>query len=152
MSLQQTIEEKFLVAFKAKQAEEVSTLRMLKSALLNKKIEKRLAKEDALPDEEVIAMVKSEIKKRLDSIEAYTQGNRNDLAAKEQKEIEILSQFVPEQMSEEKLKELVAEVIKELGASNQSEFGKVMGAVMAKAKGQADGTAVAKAVKETLGK
>jgi len=148
--LQQDIAAKFLEAYKSKDEIRVSVLRLLKSALANKMIEKKMAKDAVLADEEVIAAIKSEVKKRQDSIESYKQGGREDLADKEAEEAKILSEFLPEQLSEEQVREIVKAAIAELGAG-AGDFGKVMGAAMAKTKGQSDGAVVSKLVKEELG-
>ena len=148
--LQKTISDKFLEAYKSKDEIRVSVLRLLKSALANKMIEKKMAKDAVLADEEVIAAIKSEVKKRQDSIESYKQGGREDLADKEAEEAKILSEFLPEQLSEEQVREIVKAAIAELGAG-AGDFGKVMGAAMAKTKGQSDGAVVSKLVKEELG-
>jgi len=150
--LQQQIEQAFLEAFKARDELKTSVLRMLKTSLMNKKIEKLIAKEDFLPDEEVIAVLKTEAKKRQDSIESYRQGGREELAQKEEAEIVIIKQFLPEQMSEDAVMVLTQEVIAEMGNPGSAGFGKIMGAVMAKAKGAADGAIVSKIVKEKLAK
>ena len=152
MALQPQIEQDFLNAFKGGDRFAVDTLRLLKAAVQNKKIEKLMAKEAVLPDEEMVGLIKSEIKKRQDSIDSYRQGNRNDLAEKEEAEIKILEKYLPEQLSEDKLIEIIKGVIGELGAASPADFGKVMGAVVARVKGQADGQAIAKIVKEELGK
>ncbi|MFA5047934.1 MAG: GatB/YqeY domain-containing protein [Patescibacteria group bacterium] len=149
MSLQQQIDETYLAAFKAKEEVAIATLRMLKAAVVNKKIEKKMAKDEALSDDDLVALVKSEVKKRQDSVVAYRAGNREDLAQKEQAEIEILSKFLPEQLPEEQVRIIVIEAIKETGSAD---FGKIMGLVMAKAKGKADGQTVSKLVKEELAK
>jgi len=128
----------------------VATLRMLKSAILNKKIEKLLAKEAELPDEEVLAVLKSEIKKRQDSLEIYRQGERVDLADRERAEAELLKKYLPAQLTEAAVRKTVKETIQELGASGAGEFGKVMPAVMSKIKGQADGAIISRLVKEEL--
>lgn len=148
--LEQQISQAFLEAYKAKDEKAVGTLRMIKSAILNKKIEKKMAKDDLLPDDDAMAVLKSEVKKRLDSIEAYKAGNRADLAAIEQGEVEIISKFLPEQLSEDKIRELVKEAIAEAGNPGPASFGKIMGLVVAKAKGAADGSVVSKIVKEEL--
>ena len=150
--LDQQISEAFMAAYKAKDEQTVSTLRLLKSAIANKKIEKLLAKEDLLPDAEVLAVLKSEVKKRQDSIASYQQGGRPELAAKEQIEIDLISKFLPAQMSEDQVRELAIKVIAEQGNPGPAGFGKIMGAVMAAAAGAADGTVVSKVVKEELGK
>ena len=147
--LQQDIAAKYLEAYKSKDEIRISVLRLLKSALANKMIEKKMAKDAVLADDEVIAAIKSEMKKRQDSVESYKQGGREDLAAKEAEEAKILAEFLPEQMSEDQVREIVKAVIAELGAV-AGDFGKVMGAVMARTKGQSDGTVVSKLVKEEL--
>ncbi|MFA4871484.1 MAG: GatB/YqeY domain-containing protein [Patescibacteria group bacterium] len=152
MTLQPQIEQDFLKALKRGDKSVVDTLRMLKAAVQNKKIEKLMAKEAALPDEEMVGLIKSEIKKRRDSIDSYRQGNRNDLADKEEAEIKILEKYLPEPLSEDKLIEIIKNVIGELGAAGPADFGKVMGAVVARVKGRADGQVVARLVKEELGK
>ena len=148
--LEQQVGQAFLEAYKAKDEKTVGTLRMIKAAILNKKIEKKMAKEDLLPDDDVIAVLKSEVKKRLDSVESYKAGNRADLAEIEQGEVEVISKFLPEQLSEDKVRELVKEVLAEAGNPGPSDFGKIMGLVVAKAKGAADGSVVSKIVKEEL--
>lgn len=148
--LEQQIGQAFLEAYKAKDEKTVGTLRMLKSAILNKKIEKMIAKESELPDDDVMAVLKSEVKKRLDSVESYKAGNRADLAEIEQGEVAIISKFLPEQLSEDKVRELVKSVLAEAGNPGPAGFGKIMGLVIAKAKGAADGSVVSKIVKEEL--
>jgi len=150
--LNKQIQEDLLSAMKAKDAVSVSVLRMLKSALENKKIEKKIAKDQDLPDADCVAVIKSELKKRKDSIDAYTEAKRNDLVEQEQAEAAILEKYLPEQMSEDQVVAIVQEVIKTTGAESPSDFGKVIGQVMAKTKGQADGQLVSKVVKEELNK
>lgn len=152
MSLAEKINQDFLTAFKAKQDTEVSVLRMLKASLTNKEIEKKLPKGDKLSDDDILAVIKSEIKKRKDSSLSYSQAGRNDLSEQEDKEVVILDKYLPEQMSEDEVKNIIIQVIKETGASGPADFGKVMGAVMVKTKNQADGQIVSKIVKEELGK
>lgn len=150
MSLQNQIDQNFLAAFKERRAEEVSTLRMLKAALANKKIEKKMAKDGVLSDEEILVVINSEIKKRRDSIEAYQDGGRDDLALKEKAEIVILEKFLPPAMSKEELQATIGRLAGEIGAEQPADFGKLMGAVMAAVKNQADGQLVAGLVKEFL--
>jgi len=149
MPLQKQIEADFLAAFKAGEKEIVETLRMLKSALINRKIEKSLAKEADLPDEEVVAMAQTEIKKRKDSIEAYSAGGRPDLAEKEAAEMKIIEKYLPAQLSEEEVSAAIQAIIAETGATAK-DFGKVMGLAMAKMKGQTDGQVVSALVKKLL--
>lgn len=150
--LESQINSAFMDAYKAKDDELVGTLRMLKSALLNKKIEKSMAKDEMLSDEDAIALLKSEAKKRADSMETYRSAGREELAAKEESEIAIIKKFLPEQMDEDAVRKLVQEAVAEAGNPGPSGFGKIMGSVIAKAKGAADGAIVSKIVKEELGK
>lgn len=124
----------------------VSTLRLLSNSLHNEKIDKQRE----LTEEEEISIVRRELKRREEAIEAYGKGGRQEAAEKERKEAEILKEFLPAQISEKELSELVNQVIEETGASGPQDFGKVMGAVMAKVAGRADGKAVAEAVKTRL--
>ena len=147
MSLIKDIDVAFLQAMKAKNEIELSVLRMLKSSLKNKAIE--LIKKE-LEEAEASAVVKSEIKKRKDSIEAYTQGARQDLADREQAELVVLEKFLPTQMAPELLAAKVKEIVAGLPEGERVDFGKVMKAVMAQLKGSADGAAVSAAVKAAL--
>lgn len=152
MTLEQQISQAFLEAYKAKNTQEISVLRMLKTALANKKIEKLISKDDFLPDIEALAVLKSELKKRLDSVSAYQSANKQESADQEQWEADFIAKFLPEQLSEEKIRELVKETLAELGNPPASDFGKVMSAVMTKANGSADGSIVSKLVKEEISK
>jgi len=149
-NLQDQIKKDLITSLKAKEESKVSVLRMLQSTIKNKEIE--LKKRDGLSDEEIGQLVISEIKKRNDSIESYKSGNRNDLVENEEKEIEILKKYMPEQMSEEEVGKIVEKVIADIGASSVADFGKVMGKMMAEVKGKADGNLVSKIVKEKLSK
>jgi len=133
----------------AKNELELLTLRMLTAALKNKRID--MGKEAVLSDEDVVTVIQAEIKKRKDSAEAYLAGNRTDLADKEKAEIAILAKYMPEQMSADELEKITQETITQLGASGMKDFGKVMGVVMSKVKGKADGNQVNVAVKKLLG-
>ena len=136
-------------AMKAGDATKRDTLRMLDSMIKNTEIEK-LKKEEGLNDEEVQAVIARAVKQRRDSVEQYKAGGREDLAEKESKEIEILSGYMPEQLGEDKIREIVKAVIAETGATSKADMGKVMGAAMGKLKGQADGNVVKKIVEEEL--
>lgn len=150
MVLQEKVEGDFLTAFKSKDEAKISVLRLLKAALVNRKIEKKMPKEEFLPDEEVVSVIKTEVKKRRDSVESYRLGGRNDLAGKEEGEIKILSQYLPEQLSSDQTMVFVKEAVEEVGAGSPADFGKVMAVVMKKTKGQADGQLVSSLVKEIL--
>jgi len=147
--LKQQIVEDMKQAMKAGDASKRDTLRMLDSMIKNTEIEK-LKKEEGLNDEEVQTVIAKAIKQRKDSVEQYEAGGRADLADKEKKEIEILSAYMPEQMSEEKVREIVKATLAEIGATSKAEMGKAMGPIMGKLKGQADGNLVRKIVEEEL--
>ncbi|PLX26994.1 hypothetical protein C0583_05385 [Candidatus Parcubacteria bacterium] len=142
------INEDIKLAMREKRADDLSTLRMLLTALKNKKIE--LGNKEELKDEEAMAVVKSEIKKRKDSIQAYNDGVRQDLADKEQAEIDILSKYMPEQMSEADVEKIVDEVISGIENASKANFGQIMGEVMKKTKGEADGGVVSAIVNKKL--
>lgn len=128
----------------------VSVLRLLISAIRNKEISLRSGDKVDLKDEQVAEVIKTEIKKRNDSIEIYRQGSREDLAGKEEKEKNILAKYLPPQMSDEELEKIVADVISSAGEVSEKDFGKIMGQAMTKTKGQADGNKVGAIVKKIL--
>lgn len=133
-------------ALKAGEKTRVSTLRFLLAEIHNRQIEKQAD----LVDEDVLAVVRQQAKQHRESIEAYRQGKRDDLVAKEQSELDILNTYLPRQMEGEALEKMVKDVIAGMGAVGPADFGKVMGAVMGKVKGQADGNQVAAVVKSKL--
>ncbi len=126
-----------------------SVLRMLISSIGYSEIQKGGAGYEAT-EEDVMQMIQSEAKKRRDSIEQYTSAHRPELAEKEEKELQLLQAYLPAQMSEEEIRTLVEEAIKQTGAAGAQDMGKVMGALMPKVKGKADGGLVSKIVKESL--
>ena len=164
MSLKERIQQNIYSSIKDRKELEVSVLRQLSAAILNKEKEKRykiskekpelsgneLEKESQLTDEETIEVLSSEIKKRKESILAFEKGNREDLVNKEKQELEILQKYLPEQLSEEEVKKLVKEAVEKVGAKEMKDMGKVMAELMPKVKGKADGSLVSKIVKESL--
>ena len=149
MGLKEKIESDFKKALENKESEKISVLRLLKAALKNREILLR-GKDKELDDNEITQVISREIKKRRESIAAFKKGNRLDLAEKEEKEIAILKEYLPEQLSDDKIKEIVKEKISEIGALGPSDFGKVMGVLMKELKGKADGAKVAEIVKKQL--
>ncbi len=137
MALKNQIQEELGTAMKAGDETKVSTLRMLKAAILKFEVSGK-EKTDAT-DEVILDIITKEIKQRRDSIEQFKAGNRFEMAEKEEKELEILMAYMPPQMSDDELKKIVIETIEETGASTDQGIGRVIGAVMAKVKGQADG-------------
>ena len=149
MSLQQQIDNDLKDAMKAKEAERLGVLRMLKAALKNVAIEKGGASA-VLDDAEAMAVVRKQVKQRQDSIEGFTKGGRPELAAKEQAEMEILNTYLPKAMSPEDLAALVKEAIAEAGATSKAQMGAVMKIASAKAAGRADGKALSLEVQRQL--
>ncbi|MBU2036470.1 GatB/YqeY domain-containing protein [Patescibacteria group bacterium] len=141
-----TITQKIGEALKAKQEIRLSTLRLLSSALNYEFI----AKQHKLDKEEEIVVVRKEAKKRKEAIEAYEKAGATDRAQKEQKELEILQEFLPPEMSEEELEKIVIETILKTNSSSISDMGKVIGIVMGKVKGTVEGSRVSLLVKEKL--
>ena len=114
--------------------------------LKNKEIDKK----EALTDEEVVSVLQKEVKKRKESIEAFTQGNRPELVRKEREELAVLDKYLPQEMKAEELEKIVQETVSQVGAEGAKDFGKVMGAVMGKVKGRIGGDRVAERVKKAL--
>jgi len=133
-------------AMKARDEIRLSTLKMLSSALNYEKI----AKQHDLNDEEEMVVVRREAKKRTDAIEVYNKAEAVDRAEKEAKELEVLKTFLPPDISDEDLAKIVEESITQIGAVAISDMGKVMGVVMSKTNGAADGKKVADLVKSKL--
>lgn len=149
MNLKQKIFEDLKAAMKAGEAEKRDVLRMLDSMIKNVEIEK-MKRESGLSDEETLEVIARAVKQRKDAVAQYESGSRPELAEKEKKEIEILMAYMPEQMGEDEVRKVVAEVIAQVGVASKSEIGKVMGPVMGRLKGKADGNLVKKIVEESL--
>jgi len=129
----------------------VNTVRLLLAAILLKEKEKKYkTKEETLIDEEVLEVIFSEAKKRKESILEFEKGGRDDLVAKEKAELEILQKYLPEQLSDEELRKIVKEAVEKVGAKDMKDIGKIMGQVMSKVKGKADGSRVNIIAKELL--
>ena len=149
MSFQAQIDQDLKVAMKAKQAERLGVIRMLKSALKNMAIEKG-GIDFVLDDATALGVVRKELKKRQDSIEGFEKGNRPDLAAKEKAEAEILAAYLPKALTQEEISTLVAAVITEVGATSKAQMGAVMKLANERAAGRADGKALSAAVAAQL--
>lgn len=145
----QKIQENLKQAQKAKKEQEVSVLRMLISEINNEAIAKK-KKEQGLSDEEIMEVIAKSVRARKDSIEAYKKGKREDLVKKEEQELAILQKYLPKQLSESEIGDLVEKTIKETGASSLADIGKVMGKVMVQVKGRAEGKLVSDVVKKKL--
>ena len=146
MSLKEQINEDMKSAMRAKEAERLGTIRLLLSAMKQKEVDERITLDDAA----VIAIVDKLIKQRKDSVAAYAQAQREDLADIERKEIVVLEAYLPQRMSAEKITAAVQALVAELGASGPGDMGKVMGAVKTRLAGKADMSLVSAAVKAAL--
>ncbi|MEK7075431.1 MAG: GatB/YqeY domain-containing protein [Patescibacteria group bacterium] len=143
--LKEQIDADLKAAMIAKDQTTLDTLRMLRARIKNEEI----AKGKDSTDEDIISILGSEVKKRKDSVTAYTQGNRLELAEKEQSEITVLQKYLPAQLSEQEVTQIITEAL--AGQTFQaSEFGKAMALVMPKLKGKADGSLISKILKEKL--
>lgn len=146
MTLQEQIEKDFLAAYKAKEDVRVAVLRMLKTALKNRQVELLRP----LTDQEVLEVIARQVKQRQESVEQFRQGGRQEMADREQAEMDQLKAYLPEQLSPEETAAAVDAAIAEAGATSVKEMGKVMQALMAKHKGRIDGKAAGELVKAKL--
>jgi uncharacterized protein len=146
-TLKRKAHEEMTAALKARERVRLGALRMLVAAITNR--EKELRRE--LSDDEVRDVAAKEVKKRLESIEAFESAGRLELAEKERAEREVLEPYAPEQLDEAAVDAMIDEALAATGATSLKEMGKVMGVVMGKAKGAVDGTVVQRKVRERLG-
>jgi uncharacterized protein len=146
MSLNEKLLNDLKEAMKAKDAARLSCLRMLKAALKNKQVEKR----EPLDEFEFQGVVSSLVRKSRESVEEFTKAGRLDLAEKEAAEIEILHEYLPEQLTAEQIEGTVRDIIAEMGASSNKDLGRVMKAAMARMAGQAQGNDVNAAARKLL--
>ena len=146
MKLIDQIHDDLKRSMKAKDGKRVSVLRFLLSSIKYREIEKK----DALDDEEVLAEIASSAKRRRESMEAFAEGGRMDLVEKEESELAILQEYLPEQLSPDEVRDVVQEVVRAVGATGASDFGKVMKELMPRLRGKADGKLVGEIVKEAL--
>lgn len=147
MSLLEKLKIDMVEAMKTKDKERLSVIRMVRASLQNEAI--RLGV-DELSKEDELTILSRELKQRNESMADFSKANRDDLVQPLKKEIEILQTYMPEQLSEEELENIVKETIDQVHATSKKDFGKVMGAVMAKVKGKADGSLVQQTVNKLL--
>jgi len=148
MSLKDQITEDMKAAMRAKEADRLSTIRMLLAAIKQREVDERIVLDDAA----VVAIVDKTIKQRKDSIAAFQAAGRTDLVDKESAELRVLQGYLPARLSAEEVTAAVAAIVANLGASGPGDMGKVMGAVKAELAGKADMGAVSAAVKAALSK
>jgi uncharacterized protein YqeY len=146
MSLKDQITEDMKTAMRAKDSERLGTIRLLLAALKQKEVDERIELDDAM----VVAIVDKLVKQRKDSVAAFTQGGRTDLADKEAAEIKVLEVYLPQRMGTDEIAAEVRAIVAELGAKGPGDMGKVMGAVKTRLAGKADMGQVSAAVKAAL--
>lgn len=146
MNLSDRLTDDMKQAMKSQDKFKVTTIRMIRASIKNLEIELKRS----LDDNEVLDILSREIKQRKDSLQEFDKAGRQDLVDNLAAEIEIISKYLPEQLTEEEILEIVRQTIQELGASSKADMGKVMGALMPKTKGRADGKLVNKAVQQFL--
>jgi len=147
MSLLERLNNDMKTAMKNKEKDRLSVIRMVKAALQNEGI--KLGSSELSEDAELTVLTR-ELKQRKDSLREFSNAGREDLANKIQTEIEILEVYLPKQLSEEELVEIVKETVQEVNASSKADMGKVMAAIMPKVKGKADGSLINKLVQQQL--
>ena len=149
MTLKEKINQDLKSAMKAGETKRRDTLRLLDSAIKNTEIEKG-KRETGLSDEEVLEAIGRAVKQRQDSIRQFEEGGRPELAEIEKEELAILMPYLPAQLSQEEISDIARTVITEAGATSPADLGKVMGQIMAKVKGKADGNIVREITKKIL--
>ncbi|SET64025.1 hypothetical protein SAMN05421676_106163 [Salinibacillus kushneri] len=147
MTLLERLNHDMKEAMKSKDKQALSVIRMVKASIQNEAI--KLGK-DQLTEEEELSVLSRELKQRNDSLQEFKSAGRDDLVEKINDELSVLQKYMPEQLSDEELAELVEDTIKAVGAESKSDMGKVMGALMPKVKGKADGSKVNKLVMQYL--
>jgi len=147
MTLLERLSQELKAAMLARDAERLSTLRLLKSAVGYAQIER---KTETLSDAEVAAIIQKELKKRRDAAEQFEQGGRPELANKEKQEITVLESFLPKPLTLEELEQLVRAAIQETGATNKRQMGQVIKAVQSRAAGRAEGRLISDLVGKLL--
>ncbi len=134
-------------ALKDKDEVKVSVLRMLVSEIHNKQISN---KSDEISDDEIIKVIRQQVKKIKESIEAYKQGKRDDLVKKESQELDILNKYLPQEMSQDELEKVIKEIIDGVKPQGLQDFGKVMSEAMKRLSGRVDGSKVSELVKKLI--
>jgi uncharacterized protein len=147
MSLLERLNDDMKQAMKSKEKDKLSVIRMMKASLQNEAI--KLGKKE-LSEEEELTVLSREVKQRKDSLQEFEKAGREDLVEKIRTELQYVEVYLPKQLSEEELTEIVKETISETGATSKADMGKVMAAIMPKVKGKADGSLVNKLVQQHL--
>jgi uncharacterized protein YqeY len=146
MSIASRLDADLKDALRARDTVRTSTIRLARAAFKNAEIDRRRP----LTESEEVELIQREVKRRREAIEAFERGAREDLAQREQLEMAILLGYLPPPLTTDEIRELVADVVREVGATSERDFGKVMGQVMRRVAGRAEGRAVEQAVRESL--
>jgi uncharacterized protein YqeY len=149
MTIQEEIDADLKNAMRARDAARLSVLRMVKSALTNAAIEK-IGAAGVLSDFEAVAVIRKQVKQRLDSIQSFETGSRPELAAKERQEIEFLTAYLPKPLGEDEIQQIVKDAIAQIGATSKAQMGAVMKIAAEKAEGRVDGKTLSQAVQKAL--
>jgi len=147
MSIENQLRDALTKALKSGETQRKTTLRMALASIKNAEVEAR----EVLKDDLVLNLLQKEVKARLETIDSAKKAQRPDLIEKAEEEIKILKEFLPQQLSADELRVLVQEAIQESGASSMAEIGKIMGALMPKIRGRADGKQANQIVRELMG-
>ena len=151
MSLKQTIENEYKNALKSKDKNKISTYRLILSSIKDLDIVNRSGpNKKETDDEDIKKLLKKMVKQRAESIDIYKKNNRTDLLEVEQNEYDILTSFLPKQLSEDETKKICADVISKIGANSLKDMGKVMGMVTKQLSGKADGKTISQIVRKNL--
>lgn len=145
-TLKQTLNETLVTAMKAKEQDKVNVLRSIQAAIKQVEVDKRIE----LNDTDVLSILQKQVKQRQESLSIYKDNGREDLASKEQFEIDIISQFLPTPLTEDELKEIVSQVVTELQATSIKDMGKVMNEVKTRTAGKAESSIISVLVKQKL--
>lgn len=146
MSIRQTISDDMKTFMRAKDSARLGAIRLLQAAIKQKEVDERIE----LNDDQIFSVIQKMLKQRKDSIEAYQKASRQDLIDQEQLEIEVLSKYMPEPLSEEEINQYIEEAIATTGASDMKDMGKVVGILKSKVTGRADMAEVSKLVRQKL--
>ncbi|MDA9913500.1 GatB/YqeY domain-containing protein [Methylophilaceae bacterium] len=146
MSIRQTISDDMKTFMRAKDSARLGAIRLLQAAIKQKEVDERIE----LNNDQIFSVIQKMLKQRKDSIEAYQKASRQDLIDQEQLEIEVLSKYMPEPLSEEEINQYIEEAIATTGASDMKDMGKVVGILKSKVAGRADMAEVSKLVRQKL--
>jgi len=148
--MHEKIQNQIPEAMRAKDQVRLTTLRGILAAFTNEAVALKRTPKDKLSDTEAIVVIRRLVKQRKDSVEQFKKGNREDLAKNEEAELKVLEEFLPAQMSEEKIRDIVMQKKEEIGEIDKTKIGQLIGAVIKETRGEADGALVKKIVEEIL--